>query len=373
MQTELWRECEDALDQIDLVRLLSRYGNFEKIEGDLIGTCPYHDDFRKSLVVKLKSKTFHCVYPKCNKHGSIIQLIATFEKLDLDAACAKILKQVAVMQPLIQETLSLVDQSVDQKQQLLPEYSQTKLRTLQECPLRYWNEYVRGVSVDQQTIENTIGTLIHSVLQEFYGHPQASKQQSDLTLLFKKGWKKGRGPQDEREYWFEKASMALQNAYFLNVDSNPIKSEVEITKSTTFPFNNPRYKLKSKADRVDWYSNLEYCLIDYKWDEKTLTEEEATNNFQTIFYYLTWTANTQGLPPKRISYQFLTPGIQVDVTPTETTMESGVKHLIYYIEKAERLMNLTTEPEATQNKYCYNCKLNGTCPATKGLAVGHLL
>jgi CRISPR/Cas system-associated exonuclease Cas4 (RecB family) len=366
MQTEIWHECENALDQIDLFSFLSQYGHFDNIEGYLIGTCPYHHGSQKSLVVKPKSKDFHCVYSKCNARGSIIKLIATYEKSDIDATCAKILQRMVVEKPSIQDTFSFVDQIIDQKQQLLPEYNQTQLRTLRECPLRYWNEYIRGVKVDRQTIETTIGSLIHSALQKFYQLPQASKRQSDLTLLFTKGWGKGYGPQDDREYWLEKAQTALQNAQDLNVDLKPIKMEMEITRSTTFPFDNPQYKLKSKIDRVDWYGDLEYCLIDYKWDEKTLTEEEATNDFQTVLYYLTWTANMQGVSPKLISYQFLTYGIQVDVTPIVTTMESGIENLIHYIEKAENLKGLTTEPEATRNKYCYSCKLYGECPATKG-------
>ena len=80
MQNSSLNECEKALEKIDLLYLFSRYGQFNWIDGDLIGRCPYHKGHFSSLVVKPKSQDFHCVYSKCNQRGSIIQLVAAFRK-----------------------------------------------------------------------------------------------------------------------------------------------------------------------------------------------------------------------------------------------------------------------------------------------------
>ena len=213
--------------------------------------------------------------------------------------------------------------------------------------MRYWHEYVKGTRLDQQTVQSTIGSLIYLALKDFYKFPEESRKYGELVSLFAKRWGKGYGPHDEREYWLEKAHVALKNAYELNLNLKPHNMEMEIGKSIPFPFENPLYQLESTTDRIDWYSNSEYCLVDYKWDEKTLSEEEEAVDFQTVLYYITWTGYMKGIPPKLISYQFLTPGIQRDVAPTVTIMEAGIDRLFRYIERAENLKKQATEPEAT--------------------------
>jgi RecB family exonuclease len=267
--------------------------------------------------------------------------------------------------------MPFIEWPIDQKK--LPEYTQTPLRKLRQCPLRYWYEYVKEVNSDspkkrgkrdKQTIESTLGSLIHSTLKEFYKLPSESRELSDLIALFAKRWGKGYGSPDDREYWLGKAHDALQKAYELNAHLKPIKMETEGTRSTAFPFDNPRYRLKSTADRIDWYSDSEYCLVDYKWDERPLSEREAATDFQTVIYHITWTGDMGGVSPKLISYQYLSFGIQVDVVPSVSTMEPGIELLLQYIEKAEKTRSQIIEPEATRNEYCYNCKLYGKCPAT---------
>jgi len=313
--------------------------------------------------VKRHTKEFHCAHGKCNARGSVIQLIADFEKTDTKTACEKIIQYYNLQQSFVQDSFPFAGETIDQKQ--LHEYSQTPLRILRQCQLRYWNEYKMGVRLDQQLIQSTIGSLIHSALQDFFRLPQASRKQSELIALFKKRWGKGYGPQEERENWLDKAYVALENAYNLNSQLKPIKMDMEVTKSTAFPFDEPLYRLTSKADRVDWYSDSEYCLVDYKWDEKPLSKENAAMDFQTVIYYLSWIGHIGGVPPKSISYQYLSFGEQVDIASNISTLESGVGRLIQYIEKAESLKGRTSEPDATRNEYCYNCKLNGKCPATK--------
>jgi hypothetical protein len=367
-ETDKLQECEKVLGVMDLPRLLSKYTHFQETSGDLIGDCPFHipeEGSHPTLVVKLQTKKFHCIYPRCHERGSIIELIAKFENCDVGMACNKILDLWMLEQPVVQDTFPFAEKTSNQKD--LPEYSQTQLRLLRQCPLRFWNEYVKDVRLDKQTVESTIGTLIHSALQAFYHLPATSRKEKDLFALFTKSWGKGYGPQDDREYWLQRALAALENAYNLNLQLNPLKIETETTKSIYFPLDTPRYKLKSKADRVDWYSQSQYCLIDYKWDEKPLPEKDAIIDFQTVFYYLTWIGAQQGVPPTFISYQFLTPGLQIDLVPTASAMEMGIVHLLEYLEKAESLKAQTVEPEATRNNYCYNCKLYGKCPATKGL------
>jgi len=365
MQTDRQRECETALDSIDLLNLLSQYGHFQEIEGDLVGPCPYHESSsaRPSLTVKPHTKEFHCAHGKCNARGSVIQLIADFEKTDTKTACEKIIQYYNLQQSFVQDSFPFAGQTIDQKQ--LHEYTQTPLRILRQCPLRYWNEYTMGVRLDQQLIQSTIGSLIHSALQDFFKLSLVTRKQSDLITLFKKRWGKGFGPQEERENWLYKANSALENAYNLNSELKPIKMDMEVTKSTTFPFDEPLYRLSSKADRVDWYGDTEYQLIDYKWDEKPLSENDATTDFVTIIFYLSWLRHMSGIPPKLISYQYLSFGEQVDVVPNMSRMEAGIERLVHYIEKAEKLKKQTVEPDATRNEYCYNCKLNGECPATK--------
>ena len=409
MQTHIRRECEKALDKINLLYLLSQYGRFQEIHGYLVGPCPFNDDHRAkmSLAINATSLTFHCVYGKCAKRGSLIELIAAFEQLDEDAACAKIIQlsrvdagsdqyankaepkllkdaspfgpetgqDANVAEPnlapepttskseFLQDSFVFLNEAT--KQIRFPKYTQKSLRLLKQCQLRFWHQYVMHTDLDQQAVQSTIGSLIHATLKEFYRAPLVSRTKGNLFSLFTKRWGRGYGAQEDREFWFEKAHMALENVYQMNLNINPIKTDVEITKSVSFPFGDPSWQLQSTADRVDWYSNTEYRLIDYKWDEKPITEEDAAADFQTVIYYLTWIGDGNGVPPALISYQFLTPGMQVDVTPTVTTMEVGIERLIQYIEKAEYLKSKKEEPAATRNEYCYNCKLYGKCPATK--------
>ncbi len=370
-KTDKLQQCEKALQVINLPRLLSKYGHFDETSGDIIGDCPFHvppKDSHGTLVVKPKTNEFHCVYPRCHKRGSIFELITRFENGDIDSACNKILDLWA--SETVQNSFPFPGKTPYQED--LPEYSQTQLRLLRQCPLRFWNEHTKDIRLDKQTIESSIGSWIHSALQQFYG-PLATAQSQDHLFslfreIFKKGWRPSYGSEDDREYWLQKALTAIEHAYNLNLELNPsFDRKTEVTKFTNFPFDSPRYKLKSKADRVDWYSKSEYCLIDYKWDEKHLSESDALLDFQTVIYYLTWVGDQQGNPPKLISYQYLTPGLQIDLTPTASAMEAGTARLMEYIEKAESLKAQAAEPEATRNDYCYNCKLYGKCPATKQL------
>jgi hypothetical protein len=223
MQTNLQQECENAIDKIDLLELLSQYGHFQVVERDLVGPCPYHEGFlaSSSLIVKPQSKTFHCAYGKCDTRGSIIQLISAFEKSDIETACANIIQFSIRKQSLVQDSLPLL------KQEHFLEYSQTRLRILKQCPLRYWYEYSKGVRLDRQTVESTIGSLIHSTFQEFFSLPQDSRDQARLFNLFTNRWGKGYGYQEERENWLQRAYFALQNGYDLNVNINPISIDIK--------------------------------------------------------------------------------------------------------------------------------------------------
>jgi len=360
---DLIMSCEDTLKKIDIKRLLSKYGNFVEVEGTLIGPCPYHNDNKNSLVVKPVSGDFHCINSKCNVEGFIIELIAKFEKIRIEDACKLIQKISNGEKQFVQ--FSLFNGFNNGEEQKLPEYSQTQLRIYRQCPLRFWYQYIKKENLDKQTIESTIGTYIHSTLKKYFSIPKLERKQKDLDEIFLLYWKSKKIKQTDDDYYYEKAIEALRNAHNLNTDIEPLRMEMEITCKSVYSYKNELYKLSSKVDRIDWYSDNEYCLIDYKWDEEPFTEVEAVNDFQTVIYYLTWTGNRRGIAPKKISYQFLTYGIQVDIFPENSINESSVEILSNNIHQIEALIIQGYEPEPTSNFYCYNCRLFRICTATK--------
>lgn len=361
LQIEL--ETKEALKQIDLKDFLSTYGSFTSIEDDLIGKCPFHGGNQQSLVIKPESMKFHCIYNKCNKSGSIIQLIAQYERTVYEKACETILNYRNLTVPLVQQTLQL--NGFDNSHDDLIVISQTKLRLLYQCPLRFWNEYVKKNHLDNQSIQSTIGSLLHSTMKDYYKKLDSNRSYGDLLTIFAEKWGKGRGIIEEREYWFKLANESLQHAYDMNIDANPKKMEWEKNIKTLYPQENPICLLESQPDRIDWFSENEYNIIDYKWDERVFSEEEALNDFQTILYFLTWTSYKKGIPPKKISYQFFSSCEQIDLFLNEKKIIPGIDRLNEYITFAQQVLNQTEAPESKQNFYCYNCKLNGRCPSTQ--------
>jgi RecB family exonuclease len=247
----------------------------------------------------------------------------------------------------------------------LPEFNQTRLRTLTECAYRYWMQYVRKEKTFRQDIRSGIGSKVHGALKAFYELPPNARTEPILLRLFAEAWGDAYPNHEERDRLLETAHTALHHAYEMNLDKEPLRMDTEVEVSAGFPMEEPRYKLTSQADRVDWYGEGEYCLVDYKWIGSPITEDQAASQPQTVLYYLTWTANMDGVPPRLISYQFLSAGQQCDVNPSTALFEDSIARISKIIQRAHRVLHVSEPPTATTNNYCFNCTLLGRCPATR--------
>jgi DNA primase len=103
-------------DELDIVKVISRYLVLNKKGSSYVGLCPFHDDHNASMSVSPSKHIFNCF--SCGAKGGVINFVERIEKLSFTAAAIKLAKELNIDTDTL-ETLSENDYKMERYLKLL--------------------------------------------------------------------------------------------------------------------------------------------------------------------------------------------------------------------------------------------------------------
>ncbi|MBZ9730234.1 PD-(D/E)XK nuclease family protein [Salegentibacter sp. JZCK2] len=197
-------------------------------------------------------------------------------------------------------------------------FSPSALTSYIRNPLDFYRQYVLGIrdreEVEETVAYNTLGTVVHDSLENFYKPLEdklltaediqafKSKIQEEITLQFKKSYMNGPVNQGKNLLIYEVAKRYLLN--FLNLELERLKTEeikilkIEKTLKSEIRIENLDFPIfmRGKVDRVE-NTNGTTRIIDYKtgkvtqdkieiveWEDLTSDYDKYSKSFQVLAY-----------------------------------------------------------------------------------------
>ncbi len=157
------------------------------------------------------------------------------------------------------------------------EYSASSINTYLRCPLRFYYQYVLGLKEAEDSLEEPqgrdIGTFIHELLQESWGHFVGKKPRideafrKDFFLLFDKKFADEIERKTRSDSFLIREVLEFRLKRLLDYERRrPVKELVCVEKTfrLAIPFNGAEFKFKAIIDRIDRLDDSSFLVIDYK-------------------------------------------------------------------------------------------------------------
>ena len=224
-------------------------------------------------------------------------------------------------QTKIQHHISKTNNTILEKLKTIADkgFSPSSLALYIRNPLDFYHQKILGIKeqddVEETVAANTLGTVIHNTLEEFY-KPLTGKVLTEAMITemkqkvgtviafhFNESFKKGDITKGKNLITFEIAKRYVSN--FLNLELQDIKKgntikiiaiETESNITIDFPELDFPINLTGKVDRVDEYNGL-IRIIDYKsgkveqgkvelinWEDITTDYDKYSKSFQILTY-----------------------------------------------------------------------------------------
>ncbi|MEO1958231.1 MAG: PD-(D/E)XK nuclease family protein, partial [Nautiliaceae bacterium] len=155
----------------------------------------------------------------------------------------------------------------------------TELKTLIECPKRYY--FSKVLNITQKDEKELFGNLFHKAIEEAVKNKDninSINEYYDFIMEYLNNNASKKMKFDIFTKWSEKIKR------FCEIDFEQMKYSQNLAEKTFYvDFEGKR--LGMRIDRVD-IKDKEVVLIDYKTSKDALKNENYVNEFQTTFYYL---------------------------------------------------------------------------------------
>ena len=181
----------------------------------------------------------------------------------------------------------------DEKFKIIYPLYPTKLKTLLECPKKYYFSEILKIK-DETEDEKNFGNIFHNAIAKVVKNKSNLKNELDY---FKRLLEEITAQISDKKLLFEilvKYEESLKK--FCKIDFIDMMSSTNLVEFKVEPFIFEDKGLCFRADRID-IKNDEIVLIDYKTSKKAELNEKYIYEFQTTFYYL-WAK--QNYPDKKI-------------------------------------------------------------------------
>ncbi|PKQ45931.1 PD-(D/E)XK nuclease family protein [Confluentibacter flavum] len=225
--------------------------------------------------------------------------------------------------PIIENVLNTVSKSNDVIEKLIKlaekGFSPSSLTNYIRNPIDFYNQKILGIQeyedAEETVAANTLGTVVHNTLEDFYkpligsylSVELVSKLKSHITETvinhFKKIYKEGDITKGKNLIIFEIAKRYVSNFLDLEIEDLKVGNTIKIVAieaNKTVLINIPELhftvNLKGKVDRVDEYNGITR-IIDYKtgnvqqnqveiinWEDITTDFDSYSKSFQILSY-----------------------------------------------------------------------------------------
>jgi putative RecB family exonuclease len=229
-----------------------------------------------------------------------------------------------------------------QKETIMANYSQSKLKTYGDCPLKYRFGYIDRIK-KQDRISQFVGTVVHATLQEVV----EARRQFDKTLdfeqatsIFDRIWheewrddiiidKDYLTPDDYR-----KSGLKYLEKFFEIEGCRECWEVVALEKGFTFDVGETGLTMGGYIDRLERKGNS-FRVIDYKCSDYVMSQDKADEDLQLGVYELAVRNEFSEAEDVKLEWYILGPGEVIRSSRTPEQLEALTSEIAQAIEEIE--------------------------------------
>ncbi len=248
-------------------------------------------------------------------------------------------------------------------------FSNSKLGTFENCPLKYKFQYVDKEKVEREdTVETFLGSKVHETLEKLYKDLKFEKLLSLKELLahFNKLWKENWNDTikiNKKEYTQENyRKMGIRQLTDYYNRYQPFNQGKVLGLETTDLLTLGKdYKFHIRIDRLVDKGNGVYEVHDYKTSNHLPKQQELDEDRQLAMYSLWVKLNFKDCKKIKLIWHYTAFDKEMESSKTIPQLEDLKKEIIAQIKKIES----TKEFPANESSLCSWCEYQNICPLWK--------
>ncbi len=254
-------------------------------------------------------------------------------------------------------------------------YSISRIRTFDDCPLRYRYRYIDRIETEEETVEAFLGRRVHEALQELYGFVKNGVVKPPEWLLetYERLWDKNLTPDVKivrSDYSIEdyrrRGRKCLEEYYRAYAPFDRAKT-VDIEKKLMFTIRDgeDEVDILGYIDRLDWNDRDGIFEIhDYKTSGSLPSQEEADADEQLGLYQMAVRSEWPDAKDVRLVWHYLVFNKEIVSSRTAADLENLEKEIIRRVRGIEACARFDPRP----GSLCDWCEFQKICPEWKHAA-----
>jgi len=249
----------------------------------------------------------------------------------------------------------------------MPTFSNSRLGTYEQCPLKYKYQYIDKIKVEEaKTVEAFMGSCVHEALEKLYRDLKLQKRNTleDLLTYYNSLWAKNWSDEIKivrKEYTAdnyrktgEKCIVDYYNKYA------PFKERVLGIETVEYVNLDPagEFKWNVRMDRLDYPGEGKYEIHDYKTAGYLPKQEQADEDRQLALYSLWVKENFKDAENVELVWHYLAFDRELRSERTAEQLENLREETLQAVKKVVS----AKEFPANESNLCNWCEYKNICP-----------
>ncbi len=247
-------------------------------------------------------------------------------------------------------------------------YSHSKLKTFEQCPIKYKFKYIDKIKTVDKSIETLLGFAVHAVLEYLHSEVKIGRIPSveEIIMVYSSTWTDNYNENIvivkdnlNDKYYFNKGIEFLTTYYTQNhpFDDNTLEVEKRIRIKLG---ENNEYEIIGFIDRLVY--NLKenrYEVHDYKTSSSMPRKEQIESDRQLSIYAIAIKEIFGSEKEVVVVWHYLAHNQKIHLKKENHELEKHKKEIIELIKKIESTNNFPPRVSAL----CHWCEYKSICPA----------
>lgn len=249
----------------------------------------------------------------------------------------------------------------------MPVFSNSRLGTYEQCPLKYKYQYIDKIKVEEaKTVEAFMGSCVHETLEKLYRDLKLQKRntQEDLLKFYNDLWAKNWSDEikiarkeyaaDNYRKTGEKCIADYYNRYA------PFKERVLGIETVEYVNLDPEgeFKWSIRMDRLDYAGEGKYEIHDYKTAGYLPKQEQVDEDRQLALYSLWVKENFKDAENVALVWHYLAFDRELRSERTAEQLETLREETLQAVKKVVS----AKEFPANESNLCNWCEYKNICP-----------
>jgi putative RecB family exonuclease len=252
----------------------------------------------------------------------------------------------------------------------MPIYSNSKLKTYENCPRQYMLKYIDKVELPEgaeEGIEAFLGSRVHETLEKLHKELILTKLNSlnDLLGYYKNEWdknwhenvlivKKG----FKKDHYFNTGKEAITNYYKRHQPFNQSKT---LATEQLITFKIDGYSIRGYIDRLGYKGKGAYEIHDYKTSASLPSQDKFDSERQLALYEIGIREKFKDARNIELIWHYLVFDKEFNSTRTQAQLKDLKKQVVSLIKTIEK----DTRFVPVESNLCDWCEYPEYCPARK--------